>query len=83
MSDRTVHAETAYAEIVRYERAGIWYVEDTPNSATPTCRTRMRLRHVVEWVTEQPQNEVTYHFGRQGGRLFDSYVKAELERVRS
>jgi hypothetical protein len=43
----------------------------------------MPLGQVVEWVTEQPQNEVTYHFGRKGGLQFDKRVKAELERVAS
>ena len=77
VTDRTVHAETSTAEVVRYYAAGIWYIEDK----TGKSRVRMRLRDVVEWVTEQPQGDVTYHLGRTGGRQFDSRVHAEFERV--
>ena len=77
VKDRTVHAETSHAEVVRYYAAGIWYLEDK----TESVRVRMCLRDVVGWVTEQPQGEVTYHFGCRGGRQFDSRVRAELKRV--
>lgn len=80
--DRTVHAETGYAEVVRYDRAGVWYVENRKRDSVE-WRTRMPLQHVVWWITEQPQNEVTYHFGRKGGLQFDKRVRDELARVSS
>lgn len=66
-ADRTVHAETGYAEVVRYDRAGTWYVEDRDTNHLK-WRTRMSLAEVVEWLTDQPEGEVTVHFGKPGGR---------------
>lgn len=81
-TDRRVHAETGYAEVVRYNRAGAWYVEDKPNAPKSLVwRTRLPLGEIVEWVTEQPQNEVTYHFGLPGGLQFDKRVRDELARI--
>ncbi len=80
--DRTVHAETGYAEVVRYDRAGAWHVESKPTGVPLlNWRTRMPLPQIVEWITEQPQDEVTYYFGRRGGLQFDKRVRAELERI--
>lgn len=79
-SDRTVHAETAYAKVVRYDRRGSWHIEDT-GPLRIYWGARVRLGEAVEWITEQPQNEVTYHFGRKGGLQFDKRVKAELLRI--
>lgn len=83
MSDRTVHAETPAAEVVRYERAGVWYIEDKAQGVYRGAdwRTRMPLKHIVEWITEQPQRGVKYYFGRPGGRLFDKYVRDEITRI--
>lgn len=82
MSDRTVHAETPEAAVVRYDRAGVWRIEDKGALRRHWGR-RFSLGEVVEWVTEQDQSEVTYHFGRSGGLQFDKRVKAELGRVGS
>lgn len=35
----------------------------------------MRLGEVIEWITDQPEGEVTVHFGRSGGRQFDSRLR--------
>jgi hypothetical protein len=80
MSDRTVHAETPEALVVRYDRAGVWRIEDKGPVRTH-WGARFPLRHVVEWLTTQDQREVTYHFGVKGGLQFDKRVKAELERI--
>lgn len=80
MSDRTVHAETREAAVVRYDRAGIWRIEDK-GALRRHWGQRKSLRDVVEWITEQDQSEVTYHFARPGGLQFDKRVKAELERI--
>lgn len=78
--DRTVHAETPEALVVRYDRAGVWRIEDKG----PVRRhwgQRLSLRDTVEWITGQDQSEVTYHFGRKGGLQFDKRVRDELARV--
>jgi hypothetical protein len=81
-ADRTVHAETPYARIVRYGRAGSWRIEDV-GPIRVHWGARRSLRDIVEYITEQPQNEVTYHFGRPGGLQFDKRVRDELARVGS
>lgn len=80
MSDRTVHAETPEAAVVRYDRRGTWHIEDK-TALRQFWGKRLNLRDVVEWVTEQEQSEVTYYFGVPGGLQFDKRVKAELQRV--
>jgi hypothetical protein len=82
VSDRSVHAETPEALIVRYDRAGIWRIEDTGAMRRHWGR-RFSLRDVVTWITEQEQKDVTYHFGLPGGRQFDKRVRDELARVAS
>lgn len=80
MSDRTVHAETPEAAVVRYDKAGVWRIEDK-GALRNHCGIRLSLGGVVEWITEQDQAEVTYHFGVKGGLQFDKRVKAELKRI--
>ena len=70
--DRTVHAETGYAEVVRYDRAGRWVIED---KSPQQWRTPMKLDEVIEWITDQPEGEVKVHFGLPGGRQFDSRLR--------
>lgn len=64
--DRTVHAETSHAEIVRYDRAGRWYVEGKREK----FRTPMNLKGVVEYCEYQEAQAVTVHWGRKGGQQF-------------
>lgn len=82
MSDRRVHAQTPEALIVRYDRAGIWRIEDVGTMRRHWGR-RFNLTQIVEWITEQDQKDVTYHFGLPGGRQFDKRVRDELKRVGS
>jgi len=75
--DRTVHAVRRHdgAEIVRYDRAGKWYLERVDGSRSP-----LTLRGAVR---EAVGGRV--HFGRPGGRIFDAAVvrarEADAERV--
>lgn len=71
MSDRTVHAITNLgSEIVRYDRAGKWYVE----YGTGILFRRKQIgiggavQRAVDWGRE-------IHFGRPGGRTFDARVR--------
>ena len=82
MTDRTIHAETGYAEVVRYDRAGIWRVEAKPGAlSTAVGRQRMSLGGVVEWLQDQESigESVTVHYGRTGGLQFDKRARAALE----
>jgi hypothetical protein len=79
--DRTVHAETGYAEVVRYDRAGVWYVEDKQPIGSLFHRARMPIREVVEWLVEQPTNEVKVYYGKPGGRQFDKRVREALAAI--
>jgi hypothetical protein len=74
--DRTVHAETGYAEVVRYDRAGKWYVEDKGNHMVRPLgwRTQLRLSEVIEWMQDQPKGEVTVHWRKRGGKQFDAAI---------
>jgi hypothetical protein len=66
--DRTVHARYEGAEIVRYNRAGKWYIEPTDGRT----RTRVNLAAAVEaarWGVENRQGVV--HYGAPGGSDFD------------
>ncbi len=75
-NDRTVHAETGYAEVVRYERAGKWYVEDKVHVSTPlNWRTQMTLAEIIELVRNQPYGEADIYLGRPGGKRFDLAIR--------
>jgi len=70
-SDRTVHARTSDGgEVVRYDRAGKWYVE-WPGRMRP--RRLVTLREAVELaVAGQPL------LGQAGGKSFDAKVRKAL-----
>lgn len=73
--DRTVHARivtgTGVAEIVRYDRAGKWYVEPTWGK-----RTQLTMRDAAltaaRW-SEQVNGSVFYD--RPGGSAFDRIAR--------
>lgn len=82
MSDRTVHAETATAAVVRYDRAGSWHIEDT-GPLREYWGQRLALAEVVNWIKDQPEGAVTVHFGKPGGRQFDARVRKFLTAPRT
>lgn len=65
--DRTVHGISADGyEIVRYDRAGKWYLEDGP-----TKRVRaLRIADAAALATEGQA-----HLGKPGGQAFDKRVR--------
>ena len=76
MSDRRVLAEhkTTRHEIVRYERAGKWWVE--LGSTDPYAR-RIDVTEAVAMIERDGQGDSGWHvvFGQPGGRQFDARVR--------
>ena len=71
MSDRTVHGLTADGgEIVRYDRAGKWYVE-WPDASLKPCRP-ISVREAVDLAGEDGAGAF---IGRPGGGRFDSLYR--------
>lgn len=67
MTDRTVHASASGVEIVRYDRAGKWWLE-YDNGA----RERLTLREAVYFATRKG---TTIFVGRPGGLAFDRKLR--------
>jgi hypothetical protein len=68
--DRRVHASGVAAEVVRYDRAGKWYIEA---KATDT-RRHIGVREAAEWASVAATE---IYFGLPGGSAFDRHVKRE------
>lgn len=67
--DRTVHGKTADGgEIVRYDRAGKWYVE------WPTNRYQVSLREAAR-LASMPG--ASAFLGRSGGLRFDAAMRGD------
>lgn len=73
MDDRTVHAMTRLGvEIVRYGRAGKWYIEGHRDQP----RVRITLADAVRLAQ---QDGATAFLGRPGGRSFDAKINKHKE----
>jgi hypothetical protein len=75
-NDRRVHARTpAGNEVVRYDRAGKWYVEsaDLP-------REKLTIDQAVQMALAPG---TTINFGLSGGSRFDALVRGYLPEGRS
>ncbi len=71
MRDRTVHAVLEDGrQVVRYDRAGKWYIEPLgyPDTA------KRRPVSLQEAVAVAAQTRGTVYYGRPGGGLFDKRV---------
>jgi hypothetical protein len=68
--DRTVHGLNAAgdAEVVRYDRAGRWYVEPLDGGKRRNVGVRDAARIVAGG---------THHPGRSGGMMLDAIVRGE------
>ena len=73
MSDRTVHAEHDGQQIVRYDRAGKWYVEQ--ENAGLVAARRIAVNTAARLAASWPDHAV--RLGLPGGRTFDLRVQAE------
>jgi hypothetical protein len=73
-ADCTVHAEYGPDQIVRYDRAGKWWLE----SSTPlTARRRLSLAGAVQLASQWPPECV--YLNRPGGQAFDRAFRAVLD----
>jgi hypothetical protein len=70
MADRTVHASYSGMEIVRYDRAGKWYLE-------PTDPTLQRRQVSIDQAVAAARlaSEGNVFLGRPGGTAFDKKVR--------
>jgi hypothetical protein len=71
--DRTVHAEKAGTQLVRYDRQGRWFVE----AGSSLGATRMRVGTVQEaasMAVAMEEQGGTIYEGRPGGKQFDKKV---------
>lgn len=77
--DRMVHAERGDEKIVRYDRAGKWYIEYEPANLRP-CR-RVRVDHAALRAVQllREGEGTTVNLGLPGGSVFDRYFQKYLE----
>jgi hypothetical protein len=68
-NDRTVHASNHEAEIVRYDRAGKWYIEYRDGD-----RRRISLRQAAKFACLLYVRDGVILTGKPGGRAFDRAV---------
>jgi hypothetical protein len=71
-NDRTVHARDGELEIVRYDRAGKWFVEYKPARGRSAYQTNLAG---AVGLACSPTAKVFY--GKRGGKLFDKRVKQQ------
>lgn len=67
--DRRVHGRAVTGEIVRYERAGKWYLEWPDGN-----RIRLRLADAAS-MAAHPNDQAEAYLGVPGGRSFDAAVR--------
>ena len=72
MDDRRVHAVTAIgSEVVRYGRAGKWYLEAAGEKRQPLSLAAA-VRLAAGW-------DADLRLGLPGGRMFDAAVRRKLD----
>lgn len=77
-SDRTVHAENDDIEVVRYDRAGKWFVETKrPRSLIPA--RPVTLAEAVRVALNCRDRGGAIHLRRPGGTRFDAKVRSFLD----
>jgi hypothetical protein len=70
VSDRTVHACNHEAEVVRYDRAGKWYIEYRDGRPY----RRLGVRDAAKEALRLHADNGVILAGQPGGRLFDRIV---------
>lgn len=75
-SDRTVHATSAVGrlEMVRYDRAGKWYIEGTLPKHGP--RASVTVKEAIDIARRWARSGGTVNYGLPGGQVFDRGVRA-------
>ena len=69
MSDRTVHGRYGDSEIVRYDRAGAWYIEHKSGPKAGK-RRRLTVSEAADWII----SDEWWNRGLAGGAVFDRLV---------
>jgi hypothetical protein len=75
LPDRTVHASNSEAEVVRYDRAGKWYIEPRDPSLQRQHVTVKQAAQYAVWMAENANGVI--HSGVPGGGSFDRAINAE------
>lgn len=78
MTNRTVHARTAYTEIVRYDRVGKWWVEYLSGDGTyhdGNSRFHVSLAAAADLALSFAKNGGEVFLDLPGGNAFDRKVK--------
>lgn len=78
-NDRRVHAERGEMKVVRYDRAGKWYIEYDPPRMRPA--RHVTLSGAAINAVRMERDGGVIHLGLLGGSAFDRAVKKERERV--
>lgn len=73
---RTVHARYPGMEVVRYDRAGKWYLEPTDPSLK---RQPVSITDAAKQAVWALANGGEVLFGRPGGTMFDAKVRGRVE----
>lgn len=71
-NDRRVHAEDPIHEVVRYERAGAWYLEHRGGTGR---RERLTIAEAAGYAKAMERAGGRVHRGLPGGSRFDALVK--------
>lgn len=72
-ADRRVHAQSGEEFLVRYNRAGHWYVEYVPARYRP--RRRVDIRQAVDLAADMLREGGQVHLGLHGGKRFDALLR--------
>jgi hypothetical protein len=75
MNDRIVHADYDGMEIVRYDRAGKWYLEPTNPALKRQAVTIGQAVHSALWGEANAMGRI--FLGRAGGKKFDAMVRGK------
>lgn len=75
LTDRRVHARTGVVEVVRYDRAGKWFLE-WPNGSLIPCQA-VSFKQAVGWGRAALTDGEVF-FGLPGGSRFDREVRPDV-----
>jgi hypothetical protein len=76
--DRHVHASGDTIEVVRYERAGKWYVESRPNARPQRPRWALSLREAAKIAQDIERAGGEIRYGLPGGKMFDRIARGDV-----
>jgi len=72
--DRRVHCELGQLQIVRYERAGKWYIEAGGAAPRVPVTCAGAARYALAYKEKNP--ETVIHLGVPGGAAFDRKIRS-------